>query len=137
MVLGEKLWEEKGKVIGMSVKSVGPEGIHLEQTFASEIKGLGRMPSGANMGTLDAIQGPDGGFSGTGQGMFTSVDGDISTWKIYFFGKVEGAKNRSMGIVRFESASERISWMKGLVAWMEAVGDNKTGESTDTGYEWK
>jgi hypothetical protein len=41
LVLGEKMWEEKGKVIGVSVKSVGPEGVRIEENFASEIKGLG------------------------------------------------------------------------------------------------
>ena len=36
LVLGEKMLEEKGKVIGISVKSVGPEGVRMEETFATE-----------------------------------------------------------------------------------------------------
>lgn len=51
MVLGEKIADEKGKVIGMSVKSVGPDGVHIEESFVSEVKGFGRFPSGRDMGT--------------------------------------------------------------------------------------
>ena len=68
MVLGEKMWEEKGKIIGISVKSVGPEGVRMEETFATEVKGLGRAPSGRNIGTMDLIETPGGSFSGTSQG---------------------------------------------------------------------
>jgi hypothetical protein len=137
MPIGEKIWEEKGKVIGFSVKSVGPEGIRFEQTVVTEIKGFGRFPNATNMGTLDILAGPDGGVSGTGQGMCTTVDGDIATWKVYSLGKTEGAKGRNMAIVMFESASGKISWIKGFIAWMDGVSDSKTMEFSDTGYEWK
>ena len=81
LVLGEKVWEEKGKGIGVSVKSVGPEGVHMEETFASEVKGLGRFPSGRNMGTMNIAARPDGFISGTAQGIFTAQDGDSVVWK--------------------------------------------------------
>jgi hypothetical protein len=42
------MWEEKGKVIGVSVKSVGPEGVRMEETFATEVKGLGRVAAWKN-----------------------------------------------------------------------------------------
>jgi hypothetical protein len=137
MPIGEKLWEEKGKTIGHSIKSVGPEGVRFEQTFVTEVKGFGRFPSGTNEGTIEGVQGLDGGVSGIGQGMCTTVDGDIGTWKVYFFGKIEGGKSRSVNIARMESASGKIAWMKGLVVWMEGVLDLKTMELADTGYEWK
>jgi hypothetical protein len=45
LALGEELAEEKGKAIGMSIKSVGPEGMTIEVSTAGEAKGFGRHPS--------------------------------------------------------------------------------------------
>jgi hypothetical protein len=41
MVLGEKLLEESGKVVGFKITKVHPvEGMTMEVSFASEIKGF-------------------------------------------------------------------------------------------------
>jgi hypothetical protein len=137
LVLGEKFSEEKGKAIGMSIKSIGLEGAHMEQTFTSVVKGFGRFPSGTNLGTLDVIQASDGGFSGSGQGIFTSQDGDTVTWKLYFFGRLEQDKNRAFGIAKFWTASQRLAWMNKTIAAFESIADPKTMELSATGYEWK
>jgi hypothetical protein len=105
LVFGKKLWEEKVKTIGMSIKSIGPEGVRMEETATTVLKGFGRFPSGTNMGTMNAVHAPDGGFSGSGQGIFTSQDGDVVTWKFYFFGRLEQGKHRTFGIVKFWTAS--------------------------------
>jgi hypothetical protein len=137
LVLGEKLWEEKGKVIGMSVKSVGSEGLHMEQTFASEVKGLGRFPSGRNMGTVNSVARPDGFSSGTGQGIFTAQDGDSVVWKVLAFGKPEAGKEKNVAIVQFMTTSQKLSWMNSLLIVYESIGDMKAMEFSGTGYEWK
>ena len=47
MVLGEKLFEESGNVTGFKITKVHPiEGVTMEVSFTSEIKGIGRFPSG-------------------------------------------------------------------------------------------
>jgi hypothetical protein len=52
MALGEKLFEESGNVAGFKVTRVHPvEGVTLEVSFTSEIRGMGRFPSGKNMGS--------------------------------------------------------------------------------------
>jgi hypothetical protein len=137
LVLGEKLWEEKGKVTGMSFKSMGPEGVHLEQTFASEVKGLGKFPSGTNMATLDMVQAPDGSFSGSGLGVFMTKDGDIVMWKLYGFGALEAGQNKSFAIAKFWTASPKIAWMNSSIVAIEGIADPKTTELSVTGYEWK
>jgi hypothetical protein len=137
LVLGEKVWEEKGKATGMSVKSVGPEGVHIEETFASEIKGLGRFPSGRNMGTLNVVTRPDGFSNGTGQGIFATQDGDSVVWKLFGLGKREAAKEKSVAIVQFMTTSQKLSWMNSLIFVIDAISDPKTMEISDTGYEWK
>jgi hypothetical protein len=137
LVLGEKMWEEKGKVIGISVKSVGPEGVRMEETFATEVKGLGRAPSGRNIGTMDIIEVPGGFFSGTGQGIFTTQDGDSVVWKCYSLGKSEAGKSKSVNIIQFMTTSQRLSWMNGFIAVDEGITDPITMELSGTGYEWK
>jgi hypothetical protein len=137
VVLGEKQWEEKGKAIGMSIKSIGPEGCRMEQTFTSEVKGFGRFPSGRNMGTVEVVQAHDGSSSGTAQGIFTSKDGDMVFWKGYFFGKREKGKDKSFGILKSWTTSKKLAWMNRSIAALESIADPKTMEMTDTGYEWK
>ena len=137
MVLGAKLWEEKGKVIGVSVKSVDSEGVRVEETFASELKGIGRFPSGRNMGTLNMVTRPDGFSNGTGQGIFTTQDGDSVVWKLFGLGKLEAGKEKSVAIVQFMTTSQKLSWMNSLIVVIEAIADPKTMELSDTGYEWK
>jgi hypothetical protein len=137
LALGEKIAEEKGKVIGVSVKSVGPEGVHMEETFATEIKGLGRLPSGRNMGTLNIVMTPSGFSSGTGQGIATTQDGDSIVWKSYFIGKPEAGKHKSVNIIQFMTTSQKLSWMNSFIAVEEGIYDPKTMELGGTAYEWK
>jgi hypothetical protein len=137
LVLGEKLWEEKGKALGVSVKSVGPEGVHMEETFASECKGLGRFPSGRNIGTMNIVEVLGGFSSGTGQGIFTTQDGDSVVWKTYSLGKPEAGKHRDLLIIQFMTASQKLSWMNSFIAVYEGISDRKTMEFSGTGYEWK
>jgi hypothetical protein len=137
LVLGEKLWEEKGKCVGVSIKSVGPEGVHMEQTFTTVVKGFGRFPSGTNMGTIDIVGAPDGSSRGICQGIFTSQDGDMVVWKGYFFGKREQGKDKTFGVLKSWTTSQKLAWMNVTFAAMEGIADPKTMEISDTGYEWK
>lgn len=137
MVLGEKLWEEKGKVTGMSVKSVDSEGVHMEQNFASEFKGFGRFPSGRNMGTLNVVVRPDGLSRGTAQGICTMENGDMAVWKCLAFGKSEAGKDKSIAIIQMMTGSQKLSWMNSLLIVYESIGDMKTMDFRGTGYEWK
>jgi len=135
--LGEKIAEEKGKAISMSVKSVGPEGVHTEVSFVSQVKGFGRFPSGRDMGTISGLERPGGIFSGTAQGTKLTTDGDSVVWKAYIIGKVEGGKRKDLSIIEFMTTSQKLSWMNGFVAVEEAVPDLVTMEFSGIAYEWK
>ena len=137
LALGEKIGEAKGKYTGMRVKSIGPEGIRMESDFVSENKGFGRFPSGRNMGTLDIIDTPSGISSGTGQGMFTTLDGDSIVWKCSTLGKTAEGKTKSVVIVHFMTTSPKFSWMNSFFMVSEGISDMKTMEFTETDYEWK
>ena len=137
LVWGDKIAEERGKAIGFSVKSVGPEGVHVEETFVSEVKGFGRFPSGRDMGTLNIVQRTGGISSGTGQGTKMTAEGDSLVWKCYLIGKLEGGKHKSLVIIEFMTTSPRLLWMNGLIAIEELVADPQTMEFIGTAYEWK
>lgn len=136
LVLGEKIAEEKGKVTGLTVKSVGPEGVHIEETFVSEVKGFGRFPSGRDIGTFNVVQRVGSVFSGTGQGTKTTLDGDSAVWKCYFIGKLEGGKYKSLTIIEFMTTSQKLSWMSNLVA-IEDITMDENRELSGIAYEWK
>jgi hypothetical protein len=139
LVLGEKLWEEKGKAIGMSIKSIGPEGVRMEMTFTSATKGFGRDTGldGTNMGTMEFVQAPEGGFSGSAQGIWTGLDGETVVWKCYSLGKTEAGKSKGVNIIQFMTTSKKLARMNGAIAVFEGITDMKTMEISGTGYEWK
>ena len=57
MALGEKLFDESGNVTGFNVTKVHPlEGLTMEVSFVSEIKGVGNFPSGKNLGSGTVTQ---------------------------------------------------------------------------------
>jgi len=50
MALGEKLFEKSGSVTGFKVTKVHPiKGVTMEVSFVSEIKSIGKFPSGKNV----------------------------------------------------------------------------------------
>jgi len=52
MALKEKVFEESGKITGFKVTKVHPvEGVTTEVSFTSDIRGIGRFPSGKNLGS--------------------------------------------------------------------------------------
>ena len=61
MTLGEKLFEESGNITGFKVTKVHPiEGVTMEVSFTSEIRGMGRFPSCKNLGSGTMTQYPHG-----------------------------------------------------------------------------
>ncbi|MDQ3852982.1 MAG: hypothetical protein M3299_09130, partial [Thermoproteota archaeon] len=69
MGLGEKLFEESGDITGFKVTKVHPvEGVTIEASFTSEIRGIGRFPSGKNLGSGAMTQYPHGIVDASWQG---------------------------------------------------------------------
>ena len=74
MALGEKLFEETGTTTNFKITKVHPiEGITMEISFTSEIKGIGKFPSGKNMGSGTATQYPHGVVDAVYQGAFMII----------------------------------------------------------------
>ncbi len=80
MALGEKLFEETGKVTSVSVESVHPvEGVKMQVSFVSEIKGA-KFPSGKNMGSGRVTQYPHGIVDAEYRGVVTTAENDQYFW---------------------------------------------------------
>jgi len=136
MALGEKVAEEKGSVIGMSVKSIDSNGMSTEISFASEVQGIGRFPSGRNMGTLSGLDGPHTSRS-TGQGIIVTKDGETLPWHGSGIGKRVGGKTKGAFLVTFTTMSQKYAWINDLLFVLDSEASADMTQFSDTAYEWK
>lgn len=139
MALGERLFEESGNVTGFKVTRVHPtEGVTKEVSFASEITGTGRFPSGKNIGSGAMTQYPHGIVDQSNQGSVMTNEGDQFVWWAHGKGKViEGGKIKGLIIVTGFTNSQKLSWMNNLIMALESEFDPESKKFRITGYEWK
>ena len=75
MALGKKHFEERGKVVGFKVTKVHPvEGMTLEVSFTSEIKGIGKFPNCRNIGSGTITHYPHGAEDASYQGTLMTAE---------------------------------------------------------------
>ncbi len=142
MALGEKLFEESGNVTGFKVTKVHPiEGVTMEVSFMSEVKGIGRFPSGKNVGSGIMTHYPHGIVDQSNQGSMMISEGgtfDQFVWWAHGKGKVvEGGKVRGLIIVTGFTNSQKLSWMNNLIMALESEFDPAFQKFKITAYEWK
>lgn len=141
MVLGEKLFEEVGKVTSTRIVSVHPvEGVKMEASFASEIKGIGNFPSGRNMGSGTMTQYPHGSTNAEYRGVVTTAEGEHFMWWANEKGRMteqEGEKVKSIVIVSGVTSSPKLSWMNKLIVVIDNEFDPSVQQFRGIGYEWK
>ena len=144
MALGEKLFEEGGNVTGFKVTKVHPiEGVTMEVSFASEISGIGRFPSGKNIGSGTVTQYPHGIVDGSYQGSFmTTTEGggsaDQFVWWAHEKTKaVEGGKFKGLTMMTGFTNSQKLSWMNNLIIALDLETNPTSQTFKATAYEWK
>jgi len=145
MALGEKLFEESGNVTGFKVTKVHPiEGVTMEVSFASEIRGIGRFPSGKNLGSGTVTQYPHGMVDGSYQGSFMTTTegggngGDHFVWWAHEKTKVvEGGKFKGLTMMTGFTNSQKLSWMNNLIIALDLETDPESQKFKATAYEWK
>ena len=139
MTLGEKLFEESGNVTGFKVTKVHPiEGVTMEASFTSEIRGVGRFPSCKNLGSGTMTQYPHGIVDQSNQGSVMTNEGDQFVWWAHGKGKVvEGGKVKGLIIVTGFTNSQKLSWMNNLIMALESEFDPESKMFKITAYEWK
>jgi hypothetical protein len=140
MGLGEKLFEESGDITGFKVTKVHPiEGVTIEASFTSEIRGIGRFPSGKNIGSGTMTQYPHGIVDASWQGsLMIAEGGDQFIWWAHEKSKVtEDGKVKGLTMVTGFTNSQKLSWMNNLILALESETDLKSQTFKITGYEWK
>jgi hypothetical protein len=139
MTLGQKLFKEVGKISGLKVVKVHPlEGVTTEITFMSEIKGIGKYPSGKNVASGTITKYPHGIIDGSWQGTLTSEQGEQFMWWSHEKSKVvvEGGEIRGLNVTTGFTNSQKLSWMNNLIIVIELSGSVSSDEFSAVGYEW-
>jgi hypothetical protein len=150
MALREKLFEESGIVTGFKVTKVHPlEGVTMEVSFVSEIKGIGKFPSGKNLGSGTVTQYPHGIVDCSYQGSFmTTVEGDSGSgsgsdggqfvwWAHEKTKMIEGGKFKGLTMMTGFTNYQKLSWMNKLIIALDLETDPPSQKFKATAYEWK
>jgi hypothetical protein len=137
MVVGEKLWEGKGKYPagGLAIKAVGPGGVTIEGTLAIQLKGVGRAKGidGTLTFTNTILMEPSGAGWSHGLGMFNTMTGDMAVVKSSGIGKA----GKTVSLSSFMTMSPKLAWMNDLVALVTQEGDPQWMEFDIAVHEWK
>jgi hypothetical protein len=142
MVLGEKLWEGKGKSEGAGlIKSVGMEGVTSEYSWSAQVKGMGKakgMDLNIHVTAMSTVP-PKGIAPAMDQGTFMTMTGDMGVLKGHDLMKmVMGGKPTAVGLWSFMTMSEKLAWMNELIGVVTfEAQDPMWMESIITIYEWK
>jgi len=138
MALGNKIFEETGKVTSATVRSVHPvEGVKMEVSFASDIKGIGNFPSGKNMGSGTMTQYPHGVVDASYQGVVMTAEGEQYFWWAHEKSRVrEGGKVKGLVTVTGFTNSPKLSWMNNLIMVIDSEFDPASQQFRGTAYQW-
>jgi hypothetical protein len=141
MVLGEKLWEGKGKSAGTGfIKSVGMEGVTSEYSWTVELKGYGcaeGLDCNIHVTAISSTP-PKGLMTAKDQGVLMTMTGDMAIAKGYDLSKMVEGKGVSAGLWSFMTMSEKLNWMNDLIAVVTIQAlDPMWQEFKMTIHEWK
>jgi hypothetical protein len=135
---GEKLFEEVGKITNFKVVKVHPlEGITTEISFASDVRRIGRFPSGKNLASGTMTRYHHGIIDATWQGTLTSENDEQFVWWSHEKAKVrQGGKINGLNIVTGFTNSQNLSWMNTLIIVVELAASVNSDEFCAVAYEW-
>ncbi len=141
MVLGEKLWEGKGKSDGPGfIKYAGAEGVASMYSWSAQLTGVGRA-KGVDINvhaTGKSWMAPKGVGKSKDQAIFMTANGDMGVVKGYALSKMAGNKPMAVSLWYFMTSSEKLSWMNDVVAVVSYDAlDPMWMELNLTVYEWK
>lgn len=138
MALGQKLFEEVGKIANFKVAKVHPlEGVTTEVSFISDIKGIERYPSGKNLASGTMTKYPHGIIDVVWHGNFTTQNAEEFMWWAHEKSRVtEDGKIRGLNLVTGFTNSQKLTWMNNLIIVVELTGSVYSEEFSGTAYEW-
>jgi hypothetical protein len=134
-MLGDKISDGTGQVVGTRVVSVEGGSAVVEVTFQGSGTTLGETTT--DMGTYISESRPDGTLFGSGQGVSTTADGASVTWHGDGVGRMTGTMAASFrGAIFYETTSEKFASLTSMVGVFEFDVD-ESGKVSGTIYEWK
>lgn len=143
MVLGEKLWEGRGKSAGPSfIKNIDMSGVTSMYSWNAQMKGMGRakgVDGNLNV-TAFSMTPPKGVAMAKDQGVFMTMSGEMAVVKGMDLMKMmmPGSKPSSVGLWTFMTMSEKLGWLNEVIAVVtfEAL-DPMWMEFNVAIWEWK
>ncbi len=141
MVLGEKLWEGKGKSDGPGfINYAGPEGVASEYPWSATLKGVGRA-KGVDLNihaTGKSWMAPKSIGVAKDQGIFMTATGDMGVLKGYALSKMVQNMPMAVSLWYFITDSKTLAWMNDVIAVVSYEPlDAMWMELNLTIYEWK
>jgi hypothetical protein len=142
MVLGEKLWEGKGKSNGPGfIKDIDMSGVTSMYSWMAQMKGMGKakgVDGNLNV-TAFSMAPPKGVAKSKDQGVFMTMSGDMAVVKgMDLMKMMPGSKPSSVGLWTFMTMSEKLGWLNEVIAVVtfEAL-DPMWMEFNIAIWEWK
>ncbi|MGD1061146.1 MAG: hypothetical protein ABR879_06785 [Methanomassiliicoccales archaeon] len=135
MAIGERLYEEKGKVTMGFIKEIDANGLEMLQSFNTEVKGFDRMPSGTNMASGKIMLMPNGMAHGKWHGMIMTVDGDMIVWAGNGRSKRSPSGINGVMLITYMTMSEKLKWLNDVIGIADISGDMM--QVSITVSEWK
>ena len=135
-MLGELIGEDRGQVMSTRVLPTEPgQGPRLEVSFESNGTLLDVVTH--EVATYSAVARADGTLYGEGQGMITSPQGEVATWRGSGVGRMNAAGGSDFrGAIYFESAAPRWATLHGMAGVFE-FGVDESGKTEARIWEWK
>lgn len=142
MVIGEKIFEGKGKSDGPSyIESMNADGVTSMYAWSAQLKGSGKA-QGVNATvnvTAKSMVPPKGVAASKDKAMLFTMTGDMAVVKgLDLMKMVPGANPSSVGLWTFMTMSEKLGWLNDVIAVVtfEAL-DPMWMEFNVTISEWK
>jgi hypothetical protein len=117
-LLGQKLFEGKGKSGASFIKNISMEGVTQMYSWTAQVKGVGRAQGvDCNISvTAKGMTPPKGLGAAKDQGVFMTSTGDMGTLKGFDIAKMVAGKNTSVGLWTFMTMSDKLMWLNDTIA---------------------
>lgn len=139
LVLGQKLFEGRGKSGPGFFKKISMEGVKQMYTWTAQVKGAGRAEGVECFISVTArSKTPPAGLGVAKDiGVFRTSTGEMGTIKGFDVAKMTGDKPMSVGLWTFMTASDKLAWLNDVMAIVTFEGvDPMWQEFNMTVYEW-
>jgi hypothetical protein len=138
-LLGQKLFEGKGKAGPSFLKNISMDGVKQMYTWTAQVKGMGRAQGAECFISVTAkgMTPPKGLGVSKDIGLFRTTTGEMGTIKGFDVAKMMGDKPMSVGLWTFMTMSDKLGWLNDVIAIATFEGvDPMWQEFNIAIYEW-